>query len=202
MGKENLLKVLENKFKTKARLQDTYKGLTEIGIKYAFNHLTDEEKQIAATYVRAVPHAYYFRYFYEMYGVRFYERIDNLTEEIRNLIWEYRKYFYPQYVGPFFYINGKIRGIRMDINDGNITDDFINSPISHFNYANFLHLDDYGHYPRGRVIYNNKTNVFYIYVDKSLLKNEEANEDIKRKFRLSDPNTVIKTDEHYTNDDL
>ena len=202
MAKENLFKILEVKFKCKARLGDTYEHLQSIGIKCAFKHLSEKEKQIAATYVRAVPHAYYNRYAKEIYGSRLDHKIDNMTQEIRDLVWEYRKYFYPQYVGPFFVIDGKVKALRTNINDGDINGDFVNSPVSHFQFANFLHLEDYGHYPRGRVIYNNKTNEFYVYIDKSLLNNKEILEQVQTKFWLICFNTVVKSDEHYTHDDL
>lgn len=75
---------------------------------------------------------------------------------------------------------------------------FINSPVSHFKYFSFLGIDDdYGHYPRGRVIYNNRTNEFYLYIDKDYKKNKKVIENVMKLFNLCSYNTIVKTDEHY-----
>ena len=148
------------------------------------------------------PHTFYNEFFRCTFGVPTFKRIDNYTKEMKEIIWEYHYYLH-QYVGPFFYINGAIKAAKTDVIKGNINDDFINGPISHFDYFQTLGIDDdYGHYPRGRVIYNNKTNEFIIYLDKSLINKKEVIEQIMYLYRLKNQNTLVKTDEHYAHDNL
>lgn len=182
---------------------DEYKGLVESGMTATFKHFTEKEARFAAKYLRRWPHIYYARYLNCMFGVSTFRKIDNYTDEIKEVMWEYHRFFHHKYVGLFFYINGKILGLRTDITEGNIKNDFIDSPVSHFDYFSFLGFDDdYGHYPRGRVIYNNKTNEYYLYIDKDYENNQDIIDKVMIYFNLCAYNTLIKTDDHYTHDNL
>lgn len=191
------------KIKEETNAEDDYKTLKQRGIEYAFKYLTEQEAVFVSKYLIRYPHIYYNRYIDWVLGVKPIYKIKDYTEEIRNTIWEYHKYFYHQYVGTFFYIGGKLKGLKTDLSSGNIKADFIDSPVSHFDYFSFLGIDDdYGHYPRGRVIYNNRTNEFYLCIDKDYKKNKKVIEEVMKVFNLCSYNTIVKTDEHYTHDNL
>ena len=180
-----------------------YEVLNDTGINKTLKHFTKEEALIASKYLRTYPTLYYKEFFKHIFGVDMYKKIKNYTLEMKEVMWEYYTRFYTMFVGPFFYIDGKIKGLRMSFTQGNFNDDFISSMISHFSYFCHKNFDgDYGNYPRGRVIYNNNTNEFYIYIDKSLKNNKTVLMEIRRKYRLIDSNSVVKVDEHYTHDDL
>ena len=101
------------------------------------------------------------------------------------------------YIGLFFYINKHIEYLKISVDDGEKNGDFINHPMSHFEFGKQLGLYDYGHYPRGRVIYNIKKKCFYLYIDKSL---EPLVDDIKEIYELKDQKSLIRKDEHYRYD--
>ena len=201
MNKEKFLKILQSLEIDEVDAKECQK-IKESGVTYAFRHLTEEEIESVIKYLIRYPHIYYNRYIKCIYGVEAFKKIKNYTDEIKETIWEYHRYFYHQYVGPFFYIDNEIKALLMDVVEGNIKDEFINNPASHFDYSKMLGLDDYGHYPRGRVIYNNMTNEYYVYMDKSLHGNNKIIDMVLNKFNLYKPNVVIKTDSHYTHDYL
>ena len=109
-----------------------------------------------------------------------------------------------KFVGPFFYIDGKLVALKIDIDEGEKTGDFINHPKSHFDFFNEIKidpLDDYGHYPRGRVVYNSKTRQFYVYVDRTIIHKKEVIKELLKIYNL-DKGAVIKADSHYTHNNL
>ena len=109
-----------------------------------------------------------------------------------------------RFVGPFFYIDGGIVALKISLEEGERIGDFINHPKSHFDFFNEIKmdsLDDYGHYPRGRVIYNAKNNQFIIYMDKRIIHKKEVINELLKIYNL-DKNFVIKGDKHYTCDNL
>ena len=110
-----------------------------------------------------------------------------------------------KYVGPFFFIEGKLIISSVDVSNGEIIGDFINHPESHLQFFNRFNnncYDDYGHYPRGRVLYNKKINTFYIYADKIITNNKVIIEEIKKEYNLTNERVVIRKDDHYTHDFL
>ncbi len=203
MGKQQFFERLRTLKDPNKDVDYEFQYLTEVLKTTTFKHFTKEEAKFASKYLRTYPTFYYNEFLRQIYGEEMYERIDNYIDEIKAVVWEYHTYFYTIFVGPFFFIDGKIKGVRMSFTQGDFNDYFINSMISHFTYFYASHLEgDYGNYPRGRVIYNNKTNEFYIYVDKSLKRNKDAINQIMKRYRLVTNNTLIKVDEHYTHDDL
>ena len=106
------------------------------------------------------------------------------------------------FVGPFFYINGKILSKKLPIGRFDCRDRFFDVDTSHMELFETLGLDgDYGNYPRGRVLYDNFHGRFVVYVDADLM-NKSEKEEIKRHFGLDGQKTVFRRDEHYTHDGL
>lgn len=110
---------------------------------------------------------------------------------------------YPHsFVGPFFYIDGRIFSHRDSLSNFDQLTRFFDDPVSHFDYFQTLGIDgDYGNYPRGRVIFDNFHRKFIVYLDKALDK-KEIKESIKLTYCLEEERTVFKRDAHYTHDFL
>lgn len=107
-------------------------------------------------------------------------------------------------VGPFFYINNQIKALTIDISKGEAIGDFINHPISHFEFFNSFNSDqdlDYGNFPRGRVIYNKRTQLFIVYLDASLLK-KDIKQLLINKYKLKGEKVVFRYDSHYQHNAL
>ncbi len=203
MGKEKFLEHLKSLRMIDEEDVDELFTLKKFGFTSTFKYLTEEEARFAAKYLRRYPHIYYSSFIRCVFGVSELKRIDNYTPEIKEVIWEYHRVAYHQYVGPFFITGKKIKALKTNIVEGNINEPFINSPVSHFDFFQFLGFKgDYGNYPRGRVIYNNNTNEFYLYIDSMYINNEEVIDQVMLTFNLCSYNTIVKTDEHYTHDNL
>lgn len=110
---------------------------------------------------------------------------------------------YPNsFVGPFFYIEGRIFSHRNQLTSFNRLVRFFDDPISHFEYFNTLNIDgDYGNYPRGRVIYDNLNRKFIVYLDKTIDK-KDIRKLIILIYCLEETRTIFKRDCHYTHDEL
>lgn len=106
------------------------------------------------------------------------------------------------FVGPFFYIDGKLVASKKAFEEFDSRLRFYDSNISHFDFFNSLHIDgDYGNYPRGRVICDNYHRRYIVYLDKCLLK-DEIKTQIKKCYSLEDEIVVFEKDSHYTHDGL
>lgn len=110
---------------------------------------------------------------------------------------------YPHsFVGPFFYIDGRIFSHRDQLTNFDRLTRFFDDPVSHFEYFSSLGIDgDYGNYPRGRVIFDNFHRKFIVYIDKVLDK-KDIKESIKLTYCLEEGRIVFKRDSHYTHDNL
>ena len=178
-----------------------YEELIDLGIVKAFIGLTEEERNYAASVISLYPAIYYDQLARKVFNKDISKKIHSYLGTITKINWEYHKYFFNQYVGPFFYIDGEFKYLKMDITDGDFGESFINHPTSHFDFFNFFNIDDsvdYGNYPRGRVIFNNSTNEFYIYVDRYLYDKKELIDEIKKIYNLTGYNNIVKKDSHYT----
>ena len=185
--------------------ESAYIELSEMGIKEAFESLTLEEKYFVAAFIKLYPHIFYVELLRRVYNVEIWKKQILYSGDVKRINWEYHKHYFHQWVGPFFYINNKIYELKADITEGKFDDAFINHPESHFDffYQYLYHLgDDYGEFPRGRVIYNNQINEFYIYIDKSLVNKKEIINRVRTLYNLTSDNVVVKCDEHYKHDDL
>ena len=106
------------------------------------------------------------------------------------------------YVGPFFYIDGRVYAHLEDLTAFSPLRRFFDSTISHFSYFNILGFDgDYGNYPRGRVLYDNFRRGDVVYADKDLLK-EETKTLILKAFHLEEERVEFRRDAHYQHDGL
>jgi len=178
-----------------------YDELIDLGIVEAFVGLTEEERNYAASVISLYPAIYYNQLARKVFNKDTSKKIRSYFGTVTKINWEYHKFFFHQYVGPFFYIDGEFKYLKMDITDGDFGERFINHSISHFDFFNSFNIDDsidYGCYPRGRVIFNNSTNEFYIYVDRYLYDKKELIDEIKKIYNLTGYNNIVKKDSHYT----
>lgn len=122
-----------------------------------------------------------------------------LEEEFSELI---PIYHYDSFVGPFFYIKGKLFAYKKSMREFNGNIRFFNALISHLEYFDTLYIrGDYGNYPRGRVLFDNYRKKFIVYLDKDLLNNK-VKQQILETYNLDKYKVIFKTDSHYTHDNL
>ncbi len=122
-------------------------------------------------------------------------------DEYESLI---QNHFSNAFIGPFFFINGKIYAYKDAVGSFPSYLRFFDSNVSHFDYFESLSLEgDYGNYPRGRVLFDNFHQRFVVYLDKDLLTSK-AKETIIEEFNLGiyKYRTYFKKDPHYTHDNL
>lgn len=106
------------------------------------------------------------------------------------------------FVGPFFYVNGKVLSKRLSVVQFDVCRRFFDADTSHMVLFETLGLGgDYGNYPRGRVLYDNFRARFVVYADASLLR-KGTKEEVKRCFELFRQRVVFRRDEHYAHDGL
>ena len=106
------------------------------------------------------------------------------------------------YVGPFFYIGEKLFSYKERADDFDADRRYFDVGLSHFLFFESLGIDDdYGHYPRGRVIYDNLNCRFLVYLDRSLLEKKKE-ELIIKEFKLENMRVRFLLDEHYEHDGL
>lgn len=185
--------------------KEDYEFLVKMGVVEAFAGLTEQEKKYAGSFIKACPNIYYVELIRRVYDIEIWKKVKNYGGDVKRINWEYHKYFFHQYVGPFFYINGEIKALTMDYTKGKFNEGFINHSTSHFDFFNQINTDpilDYGNFPRGRVIFNNNTSEFYIYLDKEFFDKKEVIENIKKIYNLTSSNVLLKKDEHYEHDIL
>lgn len=112
---------------------------------------------------------------------------------------EYHSKFQKRFIGIFFIIDGKLKVYKEELNIAE-SNDFMDVNMGHFELFNSYNLPkefEYSMYPRGRVLYNVRNRLFYVYADKIILKDKEKLELIKKEFALPKYNVVYKSDEHY-----
>ena len=99
-------------------------------------------------------------------------------------------------VGIFFVVNHQVLLHKCELAEAEKYGDFLNYPESHMEiwdkYYCKKYRVDFDYYPRGRIIYNLKEKIYYIYYDKCL------KEELK-KLGIIPQNTKVKllTDYHY-----
>ena len=77
------------------------------------------------------------------------------------------------YIGIFFYIDGKIIAHKISPNNSDPFIRFVNDDMSHLVFFELLNvIGDYGHYSRGRVIYDRLNKQYIVYIDKDLNYNK------------------------------
>ncbi len=103
-----------------------------------------------------------------------------------------------RYIGIFFVIDGKLLTYKEKLEY--VDENFIDVKMSHYAFFNTLSVsfdNEYSMFPRGRILYNNKEQCFYLYADKNILKNKGILKNIKKEFNLPNFNIKYKSDEHY-----
>ena len=112
---------------------------------------------------------------------------------------EYHSVIAKRYIGIFFFINGRLRVYKepLHIDEGK---DFVDIEKGHFEL--FVSLggsseDEDSMYPRGRVLYNVKKRMFYLYADKRILKDPESMQLLKEAYNLPKYNLRTRWDPHY-----
>ena len=99
-------------------------------------------------------------------------------------------------VGLFFVVNNKLLLHSCTLEEAEKYGDFLNYPESHMQIWDKYYYNkykvDFDYFPRGRIIYNIKENIYYIYYDKCL-------EDSIREMNLIKENKNVKylKDIHY-----
>jgi len=112
---------------------------------------------------------------------------------------EYHSKFQKRFIGIFFFIDGKLRVYKEELS---IDEDkeFIDVEMGHYELFNSFNMPvecEYSMYPRGRVLYNVKDHMFYLYADKTILKSKTKIDLIKKEFLFPLYNVLLKSDEHY-----
>ena len=103
-----------------------------------------------------------------------------------------------RYIGIFFVIDGKLVTYKEKLKYEDT--DFIDVEMSHYAFFNTLSAsfdNEYSMFPRGRILYNNKEQCFYLYAYKNVLKNKAILDNVKKEFNLPNFNIKYKGDEHY-----
>ena len=104
------------------------------------------------------------------------------------------------YVGLFFIANDTLLLHKRTLADAESYGDFLTYPISHDDVWRHEYYKkyrvDFDYYPRGRVVYNHKKELFTVYIDKDLDKPEIMAKIISI-FGLDGNNYKVDYDEHY-----
>ena len=104
-----------------------------------------------------------------------------------------------KFIGIFFYIQGKFRFYKEEFIVDK-TKEFIDVSMSHydlFNSYKFPPEYEYSMFARGRILYSVKNKVFYLYGEKTILKNLNCVTKILNEFNLDKNKIKIRFDEHY-----
>lgn len=106
------------------------------------------------------------------------------------------------FVGPFFSIDGKIVAYNEKVDSFDVKLRTFDSVMSHFVFFDTLGIDDdYGHYPRGRVLYDNLNKIYKIFIDRDLNK-PIFKDKIIQAFHLEGKKNHFLFDSHYRHDFL
>lgn len=143
---------------------------------------------------------YYFRNFFDVNVSKNMLNAKNEYEHLRLLTYmdTYHFYSFDRYIGIFFVIDGKLVTYKEKLIK--TSNEFIDVDKGHFELFNTLPISsdfEYSMFPRGRILYNNKEHCFYVYGDKTILKDEILLDKISKEFNLPRYNIKFKGDEHY-----
>lgn len=106
-------------------------------------------------------------------------------------------------VGIFWAVNGKLILESLPLTEAEIYGEFRNHPWSHercwdaFQWHGVVpHGVEYEEFPRGRVIFNQRLQQYYLYADPCILQKPEMVSTIMKSLRLPS-DTEVRPDEHY-----
>ena len=107
-------------------------------------------------------------------------------------------------VGIFWVVRGKLILLGIPVSDGEEYGEHVNYGPSHYNKWRELQQSgavppecEYEEFPRGRVMFNKKTESFSFLVDACILGNKQILNRILREMNLPKAKTVIDRDSHY-----
>lgn len=99
-------------------------------------------------------------------------------------------------VGIFFLVNGKLLLHTCSFDEALSYGDFLNYPLSHdhvwIKHYHAQYKVDFDYWPRGRIIYNTKTEVYTVFYDKCM---EDSISSIVQS--LINQKILLRQDEHY-----
>ncbi len=110
-------------------------------------------------------------------------------------------------VGVFFYINGEVQADTANLRDADTYGGFYNYG-SHYEAWDDIYdlyrrgelVNDYGYYPRGRVVFDRNLHKYILYID-PVLNTPKRIQKIADEFGLSNGGFYVDTDdEHYSHD--
>jgi hypothetical protein len=107
-------------------------------------------------------------------------------------------------VGIFWLLNGKLLIDSTPLSEGEPYGDHLTHPRSHIDVWEQWRLSgkvpgesEYEEFPRGRVVYNTKTQRFTLLGDKCILRDKRVVSQILSELNLPSKNTDNGTDSHY-----
>jgi hypothetical protein len=108
------------------------------------------------------------------------------------------------HVGIFWLLNGKLVIDSMPLGEAEPYGDHLTHPRSHIDVWEQWRLSgkvpgesEYEEFPRGRVMYNTKTQRFRLLADRCILQNQNVVKKIMSELHLHTRNTDTGTDAHY-----
>jgi hypothetical protein len=110
----------------------------------------------------------------------------------------------PPRVGVFWLVGGKLVIDSMPLSDGEPYGDHLTHPRSHIDVWDQWRLggkvpseSEYEKFPRGRVMYNTKTQRFTLLADRCILRDKDVVSRIASELHLPSENMDRGNDEHY-----
>ncbi len=110
-------------------------------------------------------------------------------------------------IGIFWFFKCKSIIASVPLEEGTDDGTFINGIYDHIDFWSIVKIKhpelrffEYEDVPRGIVLFSKKENIFFIYMDKTLL-NQKNKDIIMNEFNLNDSRTRFMTDIHYTTDE-
>jgi hypothetical protein len=103
-------------------------------------------------------------------------------------------------IGPFFRVRGKLKAQTISLTEAEDYGDYLTTSVSHDEVWRKIFgrgaAVDFDYFPRGRVVYNKRTERYTVYIDKCL-DTPELIEEIAAAFGLQDSVYNVEFDEHY-----
>lgn len=107
-------------------------------------------------------------------------------------------------VGPFYFIDGVVYSSGEPVRDLEPSlIGTVDSDETHYDYWKFYQSVfgsrnlDYDYYPRGRVVYDSKSDKYYLYADPCIRKDQNSLNKIIDEFNLPSGKVVVRDDDHY-----
>ena len=106
-------------------------------------------------------------------------------------------------VGIFWIINDEVISFMEDLRLIKPVMGFRDSEFNHYSMWSKLRLrGDYTSKPRGRVIYNDNKEKFFVYLPSTLIKDRSVINKVLKTFNVPTSKALLKTDDHYEMDEI